>query len=372
MLDEKPKLLNGAMEFSGKHRFIKDILNNLGNNWNNNFSDNFDFIRFGSPERDIVNGSQALLEIGKYLDELDRFYSLLEDESSRYIFIQVLSFRILGHRKIKLPLSTKDYWQAITKICEIRELMDTDNYLEVAFPGANSIKLYYADLNCINIPIKLFDTPGGILTLFLIKQYEYSIDQNVKIGAKQGDVVIDGGACWGDSALYFGEKVGNDGMVYTFEFIPDNLKILQKNLSLNPDIAKRIIVVERPLWEASGVEMYYKDNGPGSTVSLEPITNGTGSVSTVSIDDIVRDKNLNKVDFIKMDVEGSEQTTIKGAINTFERFRPQLAISVYHNFCDDFAHIANMLDDLNLGYKFYLGHYTTYHEETVLFATARE
>lgn len=369
MPNSKNILINTEVGSSGNYKYLKDILNNMGSNWNNNFTDNFDFNRFGSPEREVINGGKTLLEIVKYCDELDRFYSLLEDESSRYIFIQVLSFRILGHRKIKLPFSTKDYWQSIKKINEISELFDKNNYLEADFPGSDKIKLYYADLNCLNIPVKLFNTPIGILIQFLIKQYEYSIDQNIKIGAKPGDVVIDGGACWGDSALYFGEKVGHNGMVYTFEFIPDNLKILKNNLSLNPNIVKRIKVLEKPLWETSGVEMFFRNNGPGSTVSLKPSPNLDEMVSSISIDDVVREENLKKVDFIKMDIEGSEQKAIKGAMNTLGRFRPQLAISVYHNFGDDFAHIANMLDALNLGYKFYLNHFTIHHEETVLFAT---
>lgn len=349
-----------------KYRFLKEIINYLGNNWNNDFKDNFDFGRFGQPERDIVNGGHALLEIEKYIDGLDKFYNLLEDESSRYLFIQVLSFRILGHRKIRLHLSTEAYWKAITKL---NELVDKGNYLEAIFPVSGNIKLHYMDLCPLDIPVKLFTTPRTVLTQFLIKQYERKIPgKNLSIEVKPGDIVIDGGACWGDATLYFADKVGRDGMVYAFEFIPTSLNILKKNLSLNHNISRRIKVVERPLWNVSRTEMYYKDKGPGSKVALQSFANTEGTVSSISIDDFVKEENLNKVDFIKMDIEGSEQKAIKGAINTLERFRPQLAISIYHNFGYDFANIANILNDLNLGYKFYLGHFTIHHEETVLFA----
>jgi len=97
-----------------------------------------------------------------------------------------------------------------------------------------------------------------------------------------------------------------------------------------------------------------------------------GKVSSMSIDWFVDENRLEKVDFIKMDIEGSEQNALKGAINTLKRFKPQLAISIYHNFADDFASIANMLDELNLGYRFFLGHFSIHHEETVLFASNEE
>lgn len=349
-----------------RYSFFKDLFNNLGNNWNNNLENNFDFLRFGSPEREVVNGGYALLEIKKYLNELDRFYNILEDDYSRYIFIQALSFRILGHRKIKMPLSTPEYWNAIKTIAS---LADKDNYIEVIFTESNKTKLFYINLNDFNVPVKLFNTPTGIISQFFIRNYEYRIDNERFIGAREGDVVIDGGGCWGDTALYFANQVGDSGKVYSFEFIPSNLDILYKNIGLNPEMSKRIQVVPAPLWESSGIEMYFKDYGPGSSIKLEPFEGMQGRVSSISIDRFVEENHIKKVDFIKMDIEGSEQKAIKGAINTLKRFTPQLAISIYHNFANDFAHIANMLDVLKLGYHFFLSHFSIHHEETVLFAT---
>jgi hypothetical protein len=56
-----------------------------------------------------------------------------------------------------------------------------------------------------------------------------------------------------------------------------------------------------------------------------------------------------------------------GAIVTIKKFKPKLAISLYHSI-DDFITIPNFINSLNLGYKFYLGHYTIYAQETILFA----
>jgi hypothetical protein len=52
------------------------------------------------------------------------------------------------------------------------------------------------------------------------------------------------------------------------------------------------------------------------------------------------------------------------------RFKPDLAISIYHSMAD-FTGIIDRLNRLNLGYRFFLDHFTIHWEETVLFATAR-
>jgi hypothetical protein len=53
------------------------------------------------------------------------------------------------------------------------------------------------------------------------------------------------------------------------------------------------------------------------------------------------------------------------------RFRPKLAVCVYHNL-EDFWAIPRYLDGLGLGYRFYLRHFTIHPEETVLFAHAKK
>ena len=71
-----------------------------------------------------------------------------------------------------------------------------------------------------------------------------------------------------------------------------------------------------------------------------------------------------------MDIEGAELNALKGAEETIRRFKPKLAITVYHSL-NDFWEIPEWLESLGLGYKFYLRHFTIHAEETVLFASAR-
>ena len=71
-----------------------------------------------------------------------------------------------------------------------------------------------------------------------------------------------------------------------------------------------------------------------------------------------------------MDIEGSELVAIKGAENTIKKFKPKLAISIYHRG-KDIIDIPEYLLSINNQYKFYLKHISTSWVDTVLFAICK-
>ncbi|MBI3723931.1 FkbM family methyltransferase [bacterium] len=89
------------------------------------------------------------------------------------------------------------------------------------------------------------------------------------------------------------------------------------------------------------------------------------------IDAIVQELRLDRVDYIKMDIEGAEPQAIRGAAATISRFRPQLAISIYHEH-RHFWEIPLQLFELCPGYRFFLKHYHFIANETVLYAVPSE
>ncbi|MEH6945299.1 FkbM family methyltransferase, partial [Bacillus sp. JJ722] len=210
--------------------------------------------------------------------------------------------------------------------------------------------------------------PMGLCATFIDKQYEYN-QGDKKIKVEKGQCVIDCGGCWGDTALYFANEVGNKGIVFTMEFIPSNLEIMEKNLDLNPQLKERIKVIKNPVWNVSNEQLYFVDQGPASIVT--EIKNNNVKVYTLSIDDLVERNELKSVGFIKMDIEGAELSALNGACETIKKFRPTLAIAVYHKI-NDFHEVTKFINGLDLNYSFYLGHYTIYAQETVLFAVPNE
>jgi FkbM family methyltransferase len=309
-------------------------------------------------KRQILIGQQEFIK--KYTPPLQVIYELLNIEDKK-LLVDLIAFRILGYQKVKLPRNNKEYQNAI----EISKTLVKDN--DIYNPRFFHFVLQKCDLQKIGYNIALYNTISGVAIDFIIEQYAFKVKGETIVAAEKADIVLDIGACWGDTALYFANKTGKQGKVYSFEFIPDNIKVFNMNISLNPNLKEQIDLIQQPVSNKSGNKIYYSDNGPGSKIEFEPFVGQTGFATTISIDDFVKQNNVNKVDFIKMDIEGAEPFALKGAIETIKKFKPKLAIAIYHSI-DDLINIPIWINALNLGYKLYLGHYTIHLEETIIFA----
>lgn len=81
-----------------------------------------------------------------------------------------------------------------------------------------------------------------------------------------------------------------------------------------------------------------------------------------TIDNLIKEK----VDFIKMDIEGAEQDAIEGAKNTIQQYTPILAICIYHK-AEDWYKVPQKVLAINSEYKIYLRHYMEGIFETVMY-----
>jgi FkbM family methyltransferase len=210
--------------------------------------------------------------------------------------------------------------------------------------------------------IKLDTHDISALEIFLLEEYTYRVSEIIE--AKSGDVIIDAGACWGDTALYLAAKCSPNGHVYAFEVSEDNIDILRRNLSKNPDLAPAITILQRPLSNNTGDEMWILDSGATSRVDTR--NNGGSKLLSISIDDFVNENRLDKVDFIKFDIEGAERTVIDGAMETIRKHKPTLAISIYHLRDDPFV-IAEKVAALSSDYRFFVKGVCKNYGETILF-----
>ena len=114
------------------------------------------------------------------------------------------------------------------------------------------------------------------------------------------------------------------------------------------------------LW-SEDTTLYFTEMGNGaSRVSKEET--GT-SIKTVALDGRVSDP----VTFIKMDIEGSELEALKGSREIIKKYKPRLAICVYHKK-EDLVEIPSYIKELVPEYKFYIRHYSNDAGETVLYA----
>ena len=294
--------------------------------------------------------------------DVEYLYQLLDNEDSRALLVKVIAYRIMGHKKVRLPRNTPKHGELLKQSAD---LPIVGPLLKISFMD---ISLQLRDLSSIGFDLRTYCTIGGCSYVFLQRQYEYHCGE-VHCKAEAGDVVIDAGACWGETSLYFAHEVGPQGRVMSFEFIPSNLEVLNRNIAANPELEPRITVVARPLWDEPARTLYYVDWGPGSRVSFSKLREDFADTrcETTTIDKVAEDLDLARLDLIKMDIEGAELNALKGAERCIRQFHPKLAISLYHNI-EDFSTIPRYLSSLGLSYKYYLDHHTIYENETVLFA----
>jgi FkbM family methyltransferase len=367
---------------SFKTDFEKKI---IGSQFNNFGRENFDEYRFGKdvgpylPKRDFgYRFKEAIKRYTGYkkksilksffisnlqMEGLQKIYENL-NEVDKKLLIDLVAFRFLGFNKIKLPRNNAWYWEQINIAKALADSTDTYD------PKFLHFTLEKFNLNSIGYDVRLYFMYPGIVIDYLIEQYSYKINEKPIVKVNEGDVVFDIGACWGDTAFYFASKAGSTGKVFSFEFIPQNIKLFELNKSLNPNLASQIEIIPYPISDKSGQEIYFKDFGPGSKVVSHPFEGQSGSTTTLSIDDFVKSRNLTKVDFIKMDIEGAEPYALRGAIETIKTHRPTLAIAIYHSL-EDFVNIPNWILNLNLDYEIFIDHFTIHEEETVCFAKPR-
>lgn len=312
----------------------------------------------GYKKKQILNIQDDFFK--KYENGLQKIYEHVNADGKE-LLVDIIAYRLLGYKKVKLPRNNKEYWDTIEIGNSLEDRNDTYD------PHFLHFILKKCDLRKIGYDIKLYFSGGGVAIDFLVEQYAYKSGDKTIVAVEKGDVVLDLGACWGDTALYFACKTEAHGKVYSFEFIPDNIKLFNMNIALNPNLIKQIELIQHPVSNKTGEKIYFTDRGPSSKIEINPFVGQTGETTTISIDDFVKNNNIQKVDFIKMDIEGAEPVALEGAIETIRRFKPKLAIAIYHSM-DDFVNIPNWINELNLGYKLYLDHYTIHSEETVIFA----
>jgi hypothetical protein len=86
-----------------------------------------------------------------------------------------------------------------------------------------------------------------------------------------------------------------------------------------------------------------------------------------SIDATVKELGLDRVDVIKLDVEGAELEALKGARNTIKQYKPKLQISIYHKL-EDIWTLPQYIKSLDSSYEMYVGHHAMDPHESILYA----
>lgn len=156
--------------------------------------------------------------------------------------------------------------------------------------------------------------------------------ENEIIELNKGDVVFDFGANSG----FFAACASHSGCsVHAFEPTEYNRKYLNKTAMLNPSITVCPVALSD---KKETLEFFIVADNSGRTreVNSLPLVKGgrpdgfIETVQAVAIDDYIDEMGVDRVDFIKADIEGAERHMLAGARKVLKKYAPKLALCTYH------------------------------------------
>lgn len=289
-------------------------------------------------------------------------FNAFEDRASKALFSDLLIYRYLTPHFSRIARNK-------TRCRELEAFMKEDLPFEPLPLNAEllggPVMIWPVHLN--GTPAKVVTTKYGLYWTMKSEQY-YFRRGTISIGPEEGDVILDCGALFGDTAINFAAHIGNAGRVYSFDPVSIHAELAKQSVARNR-LDDRIEVfacgVARTtsLYGTGGIDELAGIRGDGV---IQPGHRLSASEPTISIDDFCRHKQLRSVSYIKMDIEGSEADALEGARETIQAFRPKLAICLYHKPSDLWTIPAELKRRYPF-YKLFLQHYSLHLEETVMY-----
>ena len=199
-------------------------------------------------------------------------------------------------------------------------------------------------VNVHGIPLltNIHDSGIGAL-LFLKGGYAPARVSEIREVVKEGDTVIDIGANIGYFTVLLADIVGPKGKVYAFEPDPRNVHLLQQTIERNG--WAHVKAEQKAVSNKAGEFLLYQSQcwAANALTSGEHVS--TTRVQVVTLDDYFSSER--RVDFIKMDMDGSEPLAIQGMTQIIQR-NPHLKVLAEYQPGNLKRYLNNPLDFINI------------------------
>jgi len=172
------------------------------------------------------------------------------------------------------------------------------------------------------------------------------------ITVKKDDVVIDAGAWIGDYSAY---AITKGATVYAFEPVKKSFGLLCETADMNNAKAHpgKIYPIQKGLGDSEcelNIMTSLENSLGDSFIRKENDALIEEKIRITSLDKFVEEHKLERVNFIKADIEGAERDLLKGATHTLKTFAPKLVLCTYH-LPDDPEVLENLILQINPNYK---------------------
>lgn len=193
------------------------------------------------------------------------------------------------------------------------------------------------------------------------KSFEYSSLQLFSGLLKQGNTIIDVGANSGLYSIFYSKLVGEEGRVYAFEpdsttysFLIENLALNEcKNVSTyNCALSNKESIVEMVSYNPEDLNLKLQGDSFKYMREVFNAREATGSgMQAYKLDDLEEIRNVSKIDYIKIDVEGAELLVLQGGLNVIRKHRPVIIFELSGEWTARFNYkpyeVLVLLNELN-------------------------
>ncbi len=337
-------------------------------------------------------------------------YDRLEDEESKKIFMYKLDWAITNNVDSFVQyLINKDYYEFIQKveklakeneviiygagencskvmqicnnihiscICDKSTEKQMSGYCGIPVISPEELVSYHADAAVIISTTKYQNEvleklnkrfkKEKLLLFSFCEQERYKqqyFEKNI-INFSQDEVFVDGG-CYDFSTSLELMKRCKVKKIYAFEPDEENIGKIKQQMGRNTNCD--VVLIKKGLWDKTDTLIFSATGDMESCIieenGLLESNNDVVKVQVTAMDEVIKDR----VSFIKMDIEGAELRALRGAKYLIQKYKPKLAISIYHK-PEDIIDIPNYIVDLVPEYKFYIRQYSYGYCETVLYA----
>jgi FkbM family methyltransferase len=208
----------------------------------------------------------------------------------------------------------------------------------------------------------MLDLDEGVdFSVYLLGSFEPDAVRCYEKRLKPGDVVLDIGANIGAHTLHFARAVGPAGRVLAFEPTAYAHGKLRANLALNPELEPRVMLRQTLLMDSADAAVpeticsgwpLVQDEGLHPEHLGKP--HSTAGARTATLDATFAAAGVDRIDFVKLDVDGHELAVLKGATATLRTLHPPILIELCPHVCEEhgytFSELVQCLTDL--GYRF--------------------
>jgi len=180
--------------------------------------------------------------------------------------------------------------------------------------------------------------------LALYGVFEHDETELLKNIVQAGDVVLDIGGNLGYHTLILSDLVGVQGKVFSFEPSLENFGLLKKNVLENN--LQNVKIERLAISNISSTTKLFLSEGPGGHRIQQSnfCTDNFDVVNTITLDEYFKDDPIiNKINFLKIDVEGAELNVLQGMKSILKNENLKILVELYGPFIREFGHEPNDL-----------------------------